>query len=61
MTPRDDAQAVRILALYKRLVLLGRVRLPLEGARRLVGPDSAYHLYFRSAAARRATRRPGAI
>jgi hypothetical protein len=31
------------------LVLLGKVLLPLEIARRLVGPDCAYHLYFRHA------------
>jgi hypothetical protein len=37
------------LARYRRLILLGRVRLPLEEARRMVGPDCAYHLYFRHA------------
>jgi hypothetical protein len=41
-------EAARILGRYKRLVLLGRARLPLDAARRLVGPDCAYHLYFRS-------------
>ncbi len=44
----DSLEAARILAAYKRLVLLGRLRLPLAQARRLVGPDCAYHLYFRS-------------
>jgi hypothetical protein len=34
------------------MVLLGRARLPLDAARRLVGPDCAYHLYFRHAASR---------
>ena len=34
------------------IVLLGRARLPLDAARRLVGPDCAYHLYFRHAASR---------
>jgi len=37
------------LARYKRLILLGKVSLPLEEARRIVGPDCAYHLYFRHA------------
>jgi hypothetical protein len=54
------------LARYKRLILLGKVSLPLEEARRIVGPDCAYHLYFRhvgestnaDAATRRPTRRP---
>ena len=35
------------LARYRRLILLGKVSLPLEEARRIVGPDCAYHLYFR--------------
>jgi hypothetical protein len=35
------------LSRYKRLILLGKVSLPLEEARRIVGPDCAYHLYFR--------------
>jgi hypothetical protein len=29
------------------MILMGRVRVPLEEARRLVGPDCAYHLYYR--------------
>jgi hypothetical protein len=45
------------LSRYKRLVLLGKVRLPLSEARRLVGPDCAYHLYFRHAPKPRAKRR----
>jgi hypothetical protein len=44
----ETLEAARILSRYKRLVLLGRARLPLDAARRLVGPDCAYHLYFRS-------------
>ena len=39
----------RILGQYKRLVLLGKARLPLAEGRRLVGPDTAFHLYFRHA------------
>jgi len=52
MTRSERAEAARILARYRRLVLLGKARLPLDAARRLVGPDCAYHLYFRHAAAR---------
>jgi len=36
----------RILSQYKRLVLLGKAKLSLAEARKLVGPDCAYHLYF---------------
>lgn len=45
------------LSRYKHLLLLGKLRLPLAEARRLVGPDCAYHLYFRHARARARRRR----
>ena len=45
-------EALRILSRYRRMVLLGQAKLPLDAARRLVGPDCAYHLYFRHAASR---------
>jgi hypothetical protein len=45
-----DLEAQRIRSQYRRLVLLGKARLPLAAARRLVGPDCAYHVYFRHAA-----------
>jgi hypothetical protein len=47
----EDVDAQRILGQYKRLVLLGKVKVPLAEGRRLVGPDTAFHLYFRHAAA----------
>jgi hypothetical protein len=46
MTRREEAETRRILDRYRRLVLLGAVRLPRPAALRLVGPDCAYHLYF---------------
>jgi hypothetical protein len=61
MIARADVETRRILARYKRLILLGKKRLPLDEARRLVGPDCAYHLYFRlapSPASPRRRRRP---
>ena len=54
---RADAEVTRILSLYRRLVLLGKVRLPFAEARKLVGPDCAYHLYFRHAPRPRTPRR----
>jgi hypothetical protein len=45
----EAAEAQRILGRYRRLVLLGKARIPLAEARRLVGPDCAFHLYFRHA------------
>jgi hypothetical protein len=70
---KSAAEASRIALEYKRLILLGKLELPLEEARSLVGPDCAYHLYFtrhgvgpargpaarRRAARRRSTRRGG--
>jgi hypothetical protein len=47
---RGDQLDTRLtLERYKRLILLGKISLPLEEARRIVGPDCAYHLYFRHA------------
>jgi hypothetical protein len=51
--------ALRILGQYKRLVLLGKARVPLAEGRRLVGPDTAFHLYFRHAEAPDPRRRRG--
>ncbi|MDW7711132.1 MAG: hypothetical protein SCH98_11715 [Deferrisomatales bacterium] len=39
------AEEARLRHLYRTLVLRGRLRLPAEAARPLVGPDCAYHLY----------------
>ena len=52
MARSQDADVQRILSQYKRLVLLGKARIPLAQARRLVGPDTAFHLYFRHAETR---------
>jgi hypothetical protein len=49
MGPRPGLDALRILGEYKRLVLLGKARVPLAEGKRLVGPDTAFHLYFRHA------------
>jgi hypothetical protein len=62
MSRAADLEARRILARYRKLVLLGKARLPLAEARRLVGPDCAFHLYFRHSggrATRTARRRSG--
>ena len=41
----EKAEEIRIRYLYRNLVLRNRLRLPLEAAVKLVGPDCAYHLY----------------
>ena len=40
-----SGEEIRLRYLYRNLILSGKVRLPFESARRLVGPDCAYHLY----------------
>ena len=41
----SSPEEIRLRYLYRSVVLRGRVRLPLEAAKRLVGPDCAFHLY----------------
>ncbi len=43
---RSSAEAQRIRSKYRRLLLLGKLRLSVQEAQALVGPDCAYHLYF---------------
>jgi hypothetical protein len=43
MTMRSEE--IRLRYLYRRLIIDGKVNLSFEAARRLVGPDCAYHLY----------------
>lgn len=57
VTRCERARVARILARYKRAVLLGRADVTHEAARRLVGPDSAYHLYGRRRVRKRASGR----
>lgn len=49
MTRSEAASARGTLSKYRRMVLLGKAELPLAEARKLLGPDCAYHLYFRHA------------
>jgi len=42
---KKKAEEIRIRYLYRHLILRGKVKVSFESARRLVGPDCAYHLY----------------
>lgn len=42
---KRSGEEIRLRYRYRNLILSGKVRLSLESARRLVGPDCAYHLY----------------
>jgi hypothetical protein len=57
---RNGSADIRLRYFYRSLILHGKARISLEAARRLVGPDCAYHLYARLdrlAPARKAARR----
>jgi hypothetical protein len=42
----NDAEIIRIRYKYRKLIMEGKIELPYDEAVRLIGPDSAYHLYF---------------
>ncbi|GAB4263712.1 MAG: hypothetical protein Kow0092_14830 [Deferrisomatales bacterium] len=42
---KPEAEALRVRYLYRSLILKGRLDLPPDAARALVGPDCAYRLY----------------
>jgi hypothetical protein len=39
------AEGMRLRALYRNYVLEGKIKLPAEAMKALIGPDCAYHLY----------------
>ena len=41
----NSSEEIRLRYLYRNLILRGGIRMPVEVARRLVGPDCAFHLY----------------
>ncbi len=42
---KNKSEEMRIKAKYKELILKGKIKLPLDAAKKLTGPDTAYHLY----------------
>lgn len=42
----STAEQMRLRAFYKRLAMQGRLNLPVDALRALLGPDCAYHLYW---------------
>ncbi len=40
-----DSEEIRLRYLYRRLIRKKKVYLDMETAKKLVGPDTAYHLY----------------
>jgi len=44
---KPEAERIRIRYLYRRKILSGEIRVSRHTAKRLIGPDCAYHLYGR--------------
>jgi hypothetical protein len=44
---RSGSADTRLRYLYRSLILHGKARISFEAAKRLIGPDCAYHLYSR--------------
>ncbi len=41
----DTSEEIRLRYLYRKLILDGKAALSLESAKKIIGPDCAYHLY----------------
>jgi hypothetical protein len=41
----DRAEDARIRYKYRKLIQSGKIRLPYKSAAKIIGPDTAYHLY----------------
>jgi hypothetical protein len=41
----DTSEEIRLRYLYRKLILEGRITLSFESAKKIIGPDCAYHLY----------------
>jgi hypothetical protein len=41
----DTSEELRLRYLYRKLILDGKIALSLESAKKIIGPDCAYHLY----------------
>lgn len=41
----DTSEELRIRYLYRKLILDGKVALSCESAKKIIGPDCAYHCY----------------
>lgn len=42
---KQDAEILEKLYYYRKLIRTGKLKLPLDAAKKIIGPDTAYHLY----------------
>ncbi|MBN2159647.1 MAG: hypothetical protein JW807_09640 [Spirochaetes bacterium] len=55
----NEAEITRLIYKYRKLIREGKAKLPQEEAMKLIGPDTAYHLYFSVSGRRGQKRKPG--
>jgi len=48
----EKAETIKKRYQYRRLILTGKVSLSRKAATKLIGPDTAYHLYSKKSAKR---------
>ena len=53
---KQRSEEIRLRYLYRKMIVMGKVHVSFESARRLVGPDCAFHLY-QSATVKRKSKR----
>ncbi|MBN1897826.1 MAG: hypothetical protein JW827_03530 [Spirochaetes bacterium] len=41
----EKAEVIKRRYKYRKLIMAGKIKLPIKNAARLIGPDCAYHLY----------------
>lgn len=41
----SNPEAIRLKYLYRKLLIRGKITLPIADAIKIIGPDCAYHLY----------------
>jgi len=55
---KPEAERIRIRYLYRRMILNGELNISHGTAKRMVGPDCAYHLYGRHTQLKAKVQRP---
>ena len=42
---KEDAEIIEKLYKYRKLIRQGKIKLPINTAKKMIGSDTAYHLY----------------
>jgi hypothetical protein len=45
ISEKNTHESVRIRYKYRNLILRKKINMPLQAAKKIIGPDCAYHLY----------------